>query len=166
MGKEEKNLRTEFAKIARQQHEKIDQVLKRLTQEDEKLKKGLGNLLREHQQQVHEVQQEMKGESAALEKKLKQLHKAVAEALEDASFELPKSNGAGDKAKVDELVNNPPNCSACEFPMTVLKESSTGKGSTVVYFSCPICNIERKATVSADGSNIDWGKTDSLGSRN
>jgi rubrerythrin len=160
MATDERALRAAFQKLASQQQERMERLHQTMNTESDKLKKGLGAMIRQYQDRIQQIYGDIQTESDAFQKNLEKMRKAVFQIIEDASVRNEKAAEKPKKpAQVDDLVNNPPNCTACEFPMVVLKEDQEG-GETQVHFVCPICNLDSKATVSADGSKVNWQKSE------
>ena len=160
MATDERALRTAFQKLAGQQQERMERLHKAMSIESDKLKKGLGAMIRQYQDRIQKIYGEIQTESEAFQNNLEKMRKAVFQIIDDATVRQEKATDRPKKpTQVDDLVNNPPNCTACEFPMVVLKEDNEG-GETQVHFVCPICNLDSKATVSADGTKINWQKSD------
>lgn len=160
MATDERALRAAFQKLAAQQQERMERLHKAMSTESDKLKKGLGGMIRQYQDRIQSIYGEIQTESDAFQKNLEKIRKAVFQIIEDASLRQERASEAPKKpTQVDDLVNNPPNCTACEFPMVVLKEDQEG-GEIQVHFVCPICNLDNKATVSADGTKVNWQKSE------
>ena len=154
----EQAIRQAFQKLASQQQDRMERIHKVMAEETEKFKKGLGTMIRQYQDRVQKIYQEIRSESDTFQKNLEKVRKATFQLIEDASLRREKATAVETKKppKVDDLVNNPPNCTACEFPMVVLKEDQNDGGSILIHFVCPICNLDSKARVSADGTQVEW----------
>ncbi|MBI4161904.1 MAG: hypothetical protein HY509_05610 [Acidobacteria bacterium] len=160
MGKDDLAIRAAFQKLSSQQQERMERIHKAMADEIESLKKGLGTMIRQYQDRVQKIYQDIQTESEEFGKNLDRIRKAVFHIMEEASVQREKVPASVKKPQqVDDLVNNPPNCSACDFPMVVLKEDHNGSGETLIHFVCPICNLDSRATVSADGGQVKWDKT-------
>ena len=159
MGKKEQAIKSAFNKLGTQQQERLERIYQTLATESDKFRKGLGGMLRQYQERIQKIHQEMRTENDTFQKNLEQVRKAVFQILEEATDKQERQARAPQKPEqVDALVNNPPNCTACEFPMVVLKEEQDASGDTQVHFVCPICNLDNMATVSSSGDKIDWKK--------
>lgn len=160
MATDERALRAAFQKLASQQQERMERLHQAMSTESDKLKKGLGAMIRQYQDRIQAIYREIQTESEAFQGNLEKMRKAVFQIIEEASVRQERAAERPKKpAQVDELVNNPPSCTACEFPMVVLKEDNEG-GETQIHFVCPICNLDSKATVSADGTKVNWQKSE------